>query len=108
MEGLLAMSDAERNQFLAEIERQSPQERLAQSRPLNAKERADWNAFRKRALRRRGAGRPKIGKGSAVVSLSVEKDLLKQADAYAKAHGMKRSELLTQGLRTILGLKAAG
>jgi len=44
-------------------------------------------------------GRPKVGKGVKVISLSVEKDLLKQADVYAKRHGMKRTELVAVGLK---------
>jgi hypothetical protein len=102
-----AMSDAEKNQFMREFESQTPKQRLAESRPLTASEMADWNAFRAKALKHRRAGRPKIGKGSAVVSLSIEKDLLKQVDAYAKANGLKRSELLIQGLRSVIGRRRA-
>jgi hypothetical protein len=57
-----ALPDAEKNRILAGIESQTPEERLAQSRPLNTAERAQWNAFRKKATRNR-SGRPKIGKG---------------------------------------------
>jgi hypothetical protein len=54
----------------------------------------------RRAQRRRG--RPKIGKGAKDVMISVEKDLLKQADRYAKTHGMTRSELFARGVRGFL------
>lgn len=49
--------------------------------------------------RRRGRGRPRIGKGSRTVALTIELDLLKQADAYAKREGLKRSQLVAQALR---------
>jgi metal-responsive CopG/Arc/MetJ family transcriptional regulator len=33
-----------------------------------------------------------------VISLSVEKDLLDRADAYAKCHGMKRAEFFSSAV----------
>jgi hypothetical protein len=45
-----------------------------------------------RKLRR---GRPKIGKGAKKISISLESDLLKQADVMAKKKGMNCSELIT-------------
>src|SRR5689334_15449739 len=50
---------------------------------------------------RRG-GRPKIGKGAKIVAISVERDRLKRIDAYAKAHGMSRSELLLSATETLI------
>ena len=47
-------------------------------------------------------GRPKIGKGCKVVAVSVEVNLLKKADAYAKRLGLGRTELFTQALRGFL------
>ena len=43
---------------------------------------------------RRGRGRPKIGAGARKVSISLEGELLKQADVLAKKRGMRRSELI--------------
>lgn len=58
--------------------------------------------MRDRAGMKKG-GRPKLGAhGVKVISLSVELDLLKRADAYAKKHGLKRAELVTQALNTLL------
>ena len=49
-------------------------------------------------------GRAKLGKnGTKIVSVTVECDLLKQADAYAKARRMKRSELVSVGLKLAMG-----
>jgi len=66
-------------------------------RPLNGAERAQVKAERKKM------GRPKLGRhGVKVISLSVERDLLQRADAYAKQRGLKRSELVTHALIRLL------
>ncbi|HZL34566.1 MAG TPA: hypothetical protein VFC78_04595 [Tepidisphaeraceae bacterium] len=52
-----AMSSPQKARLIAELESQTPAQRLAESRPLNAKERAQWRRFKKRI------GRPKIAKG---------------------------------------------
>jgi len=47
---------------------------------------------------------PKLGKhGTRIVSVTVEKSLLKRADAYAKANGIKRSELFARSLSEKIG-----
>lgn len=99
-ERFLAMSPAQRAEVVAQIESKTPEKRLADSRPLNATERAQWARFQAKVKRR--TGRPKIGKGSAVISLSVERDLLARADRYAKAHGLGRSELFAACVREML------
>ncbi len=67
----------------------------AESKPLTAAQRQLHRTARK-------VGRPRQGKGSQVVSVSVEKQLLKQADAYAKRQGLGRSELFILGLKGLL------
>jgi hypothetical protein len=67
----------------------------AESKPLNAMQ-------RQLHLKAKRVGRPRQGKGSQVVSVSVEKSLLKQADAYAKRQGLGRSELFILGLKELL------
>jgi hypothetical protein len=94
-----AMTPAQRRKLLEDIERSTPQRRSAESLPLSAAERARMVRVG-RGLRTRG--RPKLGKGTKVVSVSVEIELLKAADAYAASHGLKRAELFTQGLRKVL------
>ena len=76
-----------------------PEDRLARSRPLNARERRQWRRFK-------AMGRPKVGKSAKTISLTVEKSLLKQADAYAKRHGISRAKLVAQGLHAIIGSAA--
>ena len=61
-----------------------------------AKERAEVRRQRMKM------GRPKIGKGVKVISLSVEQGLLKRADAYAKRHGLKRAEMVARGLSLVM------
>ena len=73
-----------------EIDRMTPEEMDAKSRPLNAKERELWRRFKRKV------GRPKIGKGVKVISVGVEKQLLKQADALAKKRGLNRSALVSE------------
>ena len=52
------LPDAEKDKIFAEIESKTPEQILAESRPLNRKERALWKELKKKM------GRPKVGKGS--------------------------------------------
>ena len=73
--------------------------------PLTAAEQAEWD----RARRKRG--RPKKGKGSVNVLVSLERGLLEAADEFAREHGIARSALIAIGLRSVMGLnrpKAVG
>ncbi len=69
------------------------------TKPLSRAMRGKW----KQSLR----GRPRVGKGAASVLVSVEKGLLGKADAYAKRHKMSRSQLISDGIRAVIGLKRA-
>lgn len=53
------------------------------------------NAKRKR-------GRPTSGEGIKVISVSLEKGLLAEADKLAKTQGVSRARLITRGLRAVL------
>jgi metal-responsive CopG/Arc/MetJ family transcriptional regulator len=44
-----------------------------------------------------------VGKGVQVISLSIEKDLLKRSDQAARKLGVSRAWLVSQGLRAMLG-----
>ena len=96
----IALSDTEKERIFQEIEAQTPQQRLARSRPLNARERRQWQRFKAKM------GRPRIGKGAKTISLSVERELLKRADAFARKNGISRAKLVAQGLETIMGSAA--
>jgi hypothetical protein len=51
---------------------------------------------------RRFPGRPRVGKGAKVVSISVEQGLLEEADAMARKLGITRAELVARALRASL------
>lgn len=96
IDAFIALPDSEKNRIYHELDAATPEEHLHQSRPLTSAERRRWQRFKTRM------GRPKIGAGARTISLTVEKQLLNKADAYAKQHGLSRAKLVAQGLRAIL------
>jgi hypothetical protein len=64
-------------------------------KPLTAHDRQVHREPRRR-------GRPRIGQGAKRVMITVEMDLLKQADARAKRLGISRSELIANSIRSTL------
>jgi hypothetical protein len=100
IEDFIALPDSEKERIVNQIEAETPEQFLARSRPLNAQERRQWRRFKAKM------GRPKIGKSAKTISLTVEKELLKQADAYAKRHGLSRAKLVAQGLLAVIGSAA--
>ena len=64
-------------------------------KPLTEEDRKRHAAARKR-------GRPRIGLGAEKVRVTIERGLLRQADAFARSRGLTRSELISRGLRAIL------
>ena len=70
---------------------------MEKGRPLNAAERR-----RHLLAAKRGRGRPRIGGGAERINITIERDLLKAADAMAAARGKKRSELLADALKLLL------
>ena len=91
-----ALPDSEKERIYQEIDQADPERFRAESKPLTAIDRERWNRFKKKA------GRPKVGQGVRIISLSVERGLLKEADAFAKRNGMSRAELVARALRSIL------
>jgi len=69
------------------------------SRPLSPKERVAY----RRAMKR---GRPRVGEGARRVLITVERGLLRRADAYAKRQQISRSELIARGLEAVIGSAA--
>ena len=55
------------------------------------------------ARAKRKPGRPKVGKGAKVISLSVEVGLLEKTDRLAKKQGCSRAALVARGLEAIVG-----
>jgi hypothetical protein len=70
---------------------------LVETRPMTAEERRRW----KRAKRK--PGRPRVGKGAVVISVSVEKVLSeKKTNKLAKKLDKSRAQLISRGLRNLL------
>lgn len=96
IEAFLALSSEEKECQYRAIDREFSR---AETKPLTVRQRKAWNKFRKR---RRSAGRPKVGEGAKVVSLTIEGGLLKRADALAKREGVSRAQLVARGLQMVL------
>ena len=50
----------------------------------------------------RKRGRPRVGMGAEKIQVSVERGLLTRSDAFARKHGMSRSEMIARGLQAVL------
>jgi len=69
---------------------------VEEPRPLSAEERTLW------AKARRKPGRPRVGRGARVISVSVERQLLGRSDALAQRLGISRASLVSRGLKAVL------
>jgi hypothetical protein len=65
-------------------------------KPLTPAQRRQWNRIRRRA------GRPRVGRGAKVVSVSIERSLLEEADRFCRRKRVSRALLIALGLRTVL------
>jgi hypothetical protein len=101
-ERFMAMTPAQRAAEVAQYDRED----LSPGKPLGP---ADKAMFRRAAARgaRAKIGRPTVGRGAKIVPVSVERTLLEEADRYAKQHGLKRSQMVAEGLRLMMR-RAAG
>jgi len=88
-----ALPDAEKDRIYNDIDARA-KTIFETGKPLTARQKKALEKAKKKM------GRPMLRKhGAKIVSVTIEKDLLKQADAYAKANGMKRSELFAVSVR---------
>jgi hypothetical protein len=92
-EEFMAMTPAERDKAVAEFDREFIMDTF---KPLTPKMQARWE----RAKRKRG--RPRVGRGARVISVSVERDLLARSDALARKLKVRRAALIARGLRAVL------
>ncbi len=69
---------------------------VEESRPPSTEEKRLW------ARARRKPGRPVVGRGVRVISVSVERDLLTRSDALARRLGITRASLVSRGLKAVL------
>src|SRR5579884_1040214 len=88
LEEFEAMTPDEKEEVYREVNREIPASEL---RPLNAAERKRWNSFKKRL------GRPKVGKGARLVTVSMERGRAEQIDEFLRRHGLGRSALFARG-----------
>ena len=93
IERFIALPDAEKDRIAAEFDEEFVAER---ARPLTAAERKLWQKARRKP------GRPKVGQGVKVISLSVEMGLLKRADALARKRKLTRAQLVSRALEAAL------
>jgi hypothetical protein len=99
IERFLALTDAEKDAEVAPFEKgEIP---LSKSRPLTTAERRFWDKVK------RGLGRPKVGRGATVVPISIERGLLEEVNAFAKANHLKRSQMVAEGLRLVMKRRAS-
>jgi hypothetical protein len=69
---------------------------IDRSRELTDGEKDQWRRARQKV------GRPKVGKGVRIVSVSIEKDLLSRADRLARKLQLPRTQLIALGLEALL------
>jgi len=82
---------------LAEATAQFDEEMVMdRSRELTPAERSRWQRARRKP------GRPKVGKGVRVISVSLEKRLLGRADRLARKLQVPRTQLIALGLEALL------
>lgn len=98
-----ALSDAEKAAEVAPFDRQDLGPGLP-GRPLTEAQRKQWVRIRRKARR----GRPVLGLGAKIVPVSIEKGLLKEIDAFARDHKIKRSQMVAEGLRLVMQRAKAG
>jgi hypothetical protein len=92
IERFKAMSDEQAEAVYKSVDRKF---KLSETRPLTASQRRSFEKGRR-------PGRPKIGKGAENVSVTIERDLLEQTDAFAKQNKLKRSQLVVAGLLAVM------
>src|SRR5688500_18612538 len=96
----MALPEAEKQRQLAEFDKEFV--------PTRAATAAERRQMRIAKAKGRGRGRPRVGEGAEKISLSVERGLLKRADALAKQRKMSRAELVSVALQAELSRAKAG
>jgi hypothetical protein len=86
-----ALPESEKQRIAAELSRPD-----LPTSPLTPNMKKQWARIKKKF------GRPVKGLGSKAINVTVEKGLLARADAYAKASGMTRAQMIAQGLERVM------
>jgi hypothetical protein len=69
--------------------------------PLDDQGRARWGRIKRKR------GRPRRGQGAKVICVSVERGLLRRADALARRRRTTRAAVISRGLRAVLAAESA-
>ena len=91
----MALTDAEKERVWASFNREIP---VSELRPLTAAE---------RRLHARGNVRPKAETDAQVVNVKLDRRLVRRADAYAKAQGLTRAQLVARSLTAVIDSAAS-
>lgn len=92
-EAFMALPDEEKERQWREFDK----EFIADTaKPLTAAQRAQWERAKRKP------GRPVRGAGARVISLSVERELLKKADREAKRRRISRAQFFALGVQRLL------
>lgn len=86
------LTRAEKEAIYQECESERPED----GAPLTARDR---RLHRNAGLR---VGRPRIGQGAERINISMERGLLKTADAVAKQRGMTRARLIAESVKAYI------
>lgn len=97
-----ALSDAEKEKVWESFNREIP---FSETQPLSA---ADRRLHARARARARGRAQSKTGEGAEAVTVAIDPGLLRRADAYAKANGLTRAELVARGLSAVVDAPAVG
>jgi hypothetical protein len=98
------MTDAEKDAFAAQFQRKIP---LSETRPLSKAlrqrlGRLPTRAEYERATGKHGRGRAGDTKKATRLNVTIDRGLLAQADAFAKARGLSRAEMIAWALRAVM------
>jgi hypothetical protein len=94
----IEMNTEELAQATREFDAPSPK---MPGKPLDAATKA--RLARALAAPKRRRGRPVVGAGAERITTTVERDLLAEADKFARRQKMSRAELIALGLRLAIG-----
>lgn len=89
-----ALSEAEKERVWESFNREVP---MSELRPLTSKERQQHGMPPRPT--KRGAGREAL-------SVTVDRALLRRADAFAKANGLTRAEVVSRGIAAVVDVPA--
>ncbi len=92
-ERFMEMTDRQRDAEVANFDREfigTP------GKPLTPADRSQHRRARKKA------GRPVVGKGAKRLMITMERELLSKADAYARKKKLSRSQLVARGVQVLL------